>query len=168
VILTLFQLCRAISKNSVILAAFVPSVKSVSSVAQPILVAAMDQFSRRIIGFGMQAAAVDGVALCRMFNQAVSGQGLPLRLSFDHDPLIQFQRWQANLRVLDIQPVQTVPLVPRSHPFVERLVGTVRRDTWIIWSFGTPLIWKESSSCIVDIITVCSNCQSPLERGFAM
>jgi transposase InsO family protein len=36
----------------------------------------MDQFSRRIIGFGVQAVAVDGPALCRMFNEAVSGQGL--------------------------------------------------------------------------------------------
>jgi hypothetical protein len=51
--------------------------------------------SRRIIGFGVQAAAVDGVALCRMFNQAISGEGLPRRLSADHDPLFQFHRWQA-------------------------------------------------------------------------
>ena len=72
-----------------------------------------------------------------MFNQAVCGQGLPLRLSFDHDPLFQFQRWQANLRVLDIQPVQTVPLVPWSHPFVERLIGTVCReylDHLVFWN----------------------------------
>jgi transposase InsO family protein len=88
----------------------------------------MDQFTRRIIGFGVQAVAVDGVALCRMFNQAISGQGQPVRLSFDHDPLFRFQRWQANLRVLDIQAVQTVPLVPWSHPFVERLIGTLRRE----------------------------------------
>jgi transposase InsO family protein len=68
----------------------------------------MDQFTRRIIGFGVQAVAVDGVALCRMFNQAIRGQGHLVRLSFDHDPLFRFQRWQANLRVLDIQSVQTV------------------------------------------------------------
>ena len=52
----------------------------------------MDQYSRRIIGFGVQAVAVDGVALCRMFNQAIVGQVLPVRLSFDHDPLFQFQQ----------------------------------------------------------------------------
>ena len=40
----------------------------------------MDQFTRRIIGFGVQAVAVDGPALCRMFNQAISGQGRPRRL----------------------------------------------------------------------------------------
>jgi len=39
----------------------------------------MDQFTRRIIGFGVQPVAVDDVALCRMFNQAINGQGLPNR-----------------------------------------------------------------------------------------
>jgi hypothetical protein len=56
----------------------------------------MDQFTRRIIGFGVQAIAVDGPGLCRMFNQAISGHALPSRLSTDHDPLFQFHRWQAN------------------------------------------------------------------------
>jgi len=88
----------------------------------------MDQFSRRIIGFGVQATTVDGVALCRMFNQAISRQGLPARLSFDHDPLYRFQRWQANLRILGVETVQTVPLVPWSHPFVERLIESLRRE----------------------------------------
>jgi len=36
----------------------------------------MDQFTRRIVGFGVQATAVDGPALCRMFNQSLSGQAL--------------------------------------------------------------------------------------------
>jgi transposase InsO family protein len=88
----------------------------------------MDQFSRRIIGFGIQAVAVDGVAFCRMFNRAIGGQCLPVRLSFDHDPLFQFQRWQTNLRVLGIETVQTVPLVPWSHPFVERLIRSIRAE----------------------------------------
>ncbi len=60
----------------------------------------MDQFTRRIIGFGVQAVALDGPALCRMFNQAISGRALPTLLSTDHDPLFQFHRWQANLRIL--------------------------------------------------------------------
>jgi transposase InsO family protein len=59
----------------------------------------VDQFTRRIIGFGVQAIAVDGPGLCRMFNQAISGHGLPTRISTDHDPLFQFHRWQANLRI---------------------------------------------------------------------
>src|ERR1039457_3353906 len=88
----------------------------------------MDQFTRRIVGFGVQAVSVDGMALCRMFNQAISEQGLPTRLSTDHDPLFRFHRWQANLRILDVETVQTVPQVPWSHPFIERLIGTLRRE----------------------------------------
>jgi putative transposase len=34
----------------------------------------MDQYSRRIIGFGVHAGTVDGVALCRMFNRAIRGK----------------------------------------------------------------------------------------------
>ena len=32
----------------------------------------------------------------------------------------------ANLRILEIDEIKTVPHVPLSHPFVERLIGTVR------------------------------------------
>ena len=88
----------------------------------------MDQFTRRIIGFGAHAGDVDGVALCCMFNKAISRMGSPRSLSSDHDPLFRYHRWQANLRVLDIQEVKTLPHVPLSHPFVERLIGTIRRE----------------------------------------
>ena len=88
----------------------------------------IDQFTRRIVGFGVQAVSVDGRALCRMFNQAICGADLPVRLSFDHDPLFRFQRWQANLRILGVEAVQTLPSVPCSHPFVERLIGSLWRE----------------------------------------
>ena len=54
----------------------------------------MDQYTRRIIGFGIQAGVVDGVALCRMFQQAIRDAGVPKYLSSDHDPLYQFHQWQ--------------------------------------------------------------------------
>ena len=88
----------------------------------------MDQFTRRIIGFGVHAGDVDGPALCRMFNDAISKQGLPRYISSDNDPLFLYHRWQANLRILDIDEIKTVPHVPISHPFVERLIGSVRRE----------------------------------------
>lgn len=97
----------------------------------------MDQFTRRIIGFGIHAGTVDGVSLCRMFLRAIRGQGLPTYLSSDHDPLYRFHQWQANLRVLDVAEIKTVPGAPMSHPFVERLIGTVRReylDKTLFWS----------------------------------
>src|SRR5213078_2603856 len=58
----------------------------------------MDQDTRRIIGFGIQADLVDGLALCRMFKQAIRGASLP---------------------------------------FVERLIGTIRReclDQLLFWT----------------------------------
>jgi len=88
----------------------------------------MDLFTRRIIGFGVHRGGVDGVALCRMFQRAIHGQRLPKYLSSDHDPLYRFHQWQANLRVLEVREIKTVSYVPVSHPFVERLIGTVRRE----------------------------------------
>ena len=55
----------------------------------------------------------------------------------DHDPLYRFHQWQANLRILNILEIKTVPYVPRSHPVVERLIGTVRReclDRLLFWT----------------------------------
>jgi hypothetical protein len=37
-------------------------------------------------------------------------------------------RWKANLRILEIQVIKSVPCVPLSHPFIERLIGTLRRE----------------------------------------
>jgi transposase InsO family protein len=88
----------------------------------------MDQFTRRIVGFAVQRGVVDGVALSRMFNRAIHTQTLPKYLSSDHDPLYRFHQWQANLRVLEVKEIKTVPYVPLSHPFVERLIGTIRRE----------------------------------------
>ena len=88
----------------------------------------MDQYTRRIIGFGIHAGIVDGRALCRMFNRAIRWQTVPKYLSSDHDPLYRFHQWQANLRVLGVTEIKTVPHVPISHPFVERLIGTIRRE----------------------------------------
>src|SRR6516225_2300293 len=82
-----------------------------------------------IIGFGVHAGTVDGVTLCRMFNRAIRGQRrMPNFLSSDNDPLCRFHQWQANLRILDVTEIKSVPYVPLSHPFVERLIGTVRRE----------------------------------------
>ena len=60
----------------------------------------MDQYTRRIVGFGIHAGIVDGRALCRMFNHAIRGLSRPKRLSSDHDPLYRFHQWHANLRLL--------------------------------------------------------------------
>jgi putative transposase len=88
----------------------------------------MDQFTRRLIGFGVHCGTVTGADVCRMFNTATYGQGSPRHLSTDHDPVFEAHRWTANLRILEIEEIKTVPYVPLSHPFVERLIGTTRRE----------------------------------------
>jgi transposase InsO family protein len=88
----------------------------------------MDQYTRRIIGFGVHAGVVDGPTLCRMFYDAIARKGTPTYLSTDNDPLYLFHRWEANLRILEIDEIKSVPGVPTSHPFIERVIGTVRRE----------------------------------------
>ena len=88
----------------------------------------MDQCTRRLLGFGVHGGPVTGTDLCRMFNAAILERGVPRHLSSDPDPLFEAHRWQANLRILEIDEIKTVPHVPLSHPFVERLIGTMRRE----------------------------------------
>ena len=88
----------------------------------------MDQFTRRIIGFGVHSGDVDGVVLCQLFNTAISTKGVPHYLSSDNDPLFRYYQWQANLRIMEIVEIKSIPHTPTSHPFVERLIGTIRRE----------------------------------------
>jgi putative transposase len=97
----------------------------------------IDQYTCWIIGFAVHAEPVDGIALCRMFNPARRGQTAPKYLSSDHDPLYMFHRCLANLRILDVTEIKTIPYVPLSHPIIERLIGTVRReclDKTLFWN----------------------------------
>ena len=118
----------------------------------------MDVFSRRIIGFRAEREYIDGVCVCRMFNGAIAGQPLPKRVSTDHDPLFRFHRWLANLRVLEIEEVKSVPYAPVSHPFVERLIGTIRREYLDRTSSGTPLTssgsWTSSGITTTSIVFI--------------
>jgi putative transposase len=80
---------------------------------------------------------LDGPAVCRMFNHVIAKQTLPQYLSSDHDQLFRFQRWRANLRILEVDEIKAVPCTPRSHAFVERLIGTIRReylDRTLFWN----------------------------------
>jgi transposase InsO family protein len=97
----------------------------------------MDVFTRRIIGFGIERADLCGASLCRIFNQIIARKSPPQHLSSDHDPLFRFHRWIANLRILEVDEIKSIPYAPVSHPFVERLIGTIRReflDQVLIWN----------------------------------
>ena len=82
----------------------------------------------RRLGFAVHKGGVSGIDLCRMFNEIISKKKLPKYLSSDNDPLFKFHQWQANLRILEIEEIKSIPYTPVSHPFVERLIGTVRRE----------------------------------------
>ena len=100
---------------------------------------AVDIHTRRIAGFAAHAGDVNGVIACRLLNQILGGRSPPASISTDHDPIFRHHRWHANLRVLDIDEVKTVPYTPLSHPFVERTIGTVRTEF-----LEQTLFWNES------------------------
>jgi putative transposase len=74
-----------------------------------------------------------------MFNKAISSMGAPKYLSSDNDPLFQHHQWQATLNILDVDEVKSVPCTPCSHPFVERLIGTIRREFLAQTLFWNPI-----------------------------
>jgi putative transposase len=90
-------------------------------------VVVMDVYTRRIIGFSAEAAHLDGIRVCWMFNCAIARWPVPRHLSSDHGPLFRFHRWRANLRILEVVEIK-IPVTPRSHAFVERPIGTIRRE----------------------------------------
>lgn len=98
----------------------------------------MDQFSREIVGFAVHQGSPDGIAACRMFSLIQKGRACPRYLSTDNDPLFKFDQWEANPRVLEIEPIKSAPEIPISHPFVERLIGTTRREF-----LDDTLFWDE-------------------------
>ena len=71
----------------------------------------MDQCTRRIVGFAVCGGSPDGPTVCRMLRHIILGSAPPTHLSSDHDPLFEYQRWKANLRILGGKEVKTVPYV---------------------------------------------------------
>lgn len=87
----------------------------------------MDQFSRRIVGFEVCADNLSGSKICSMFEK-ISSDIYPKYLSTDNDPLFRSHRWKNDLEWYDVDEVKSVPFIPFSHPYIERLIGTIRRD----------------------------------------
>jgi len=46
----------------------------------------------------------------------------------DNDPLFEFHQWQINLRILEFCEIKTIPNLPISHPFIEKLIGSIQRE----------------------------------------
>src|SRR6266851_2122373 len=73
----------------------------------------MDQFTRRLVGVGVQRGPVNGADVCRMFNAAIHGRGTPRHLSTDHDSLFEAhvgRRTFGFWRSTKSRPVPHVPL----------------------------------------------------------
>ena len=114
----------------------------------------MDQHTRRIVGFAVCCGSPDGPSVCRMLRHIIFGSAPPTYLSSDHDPLFEYHRWKANLRILGVKEVKTVPFVPLSHPFVGRLVGTVRPVISTRCRFGASTTSNENWTRSSNITTV--------------
>ena len=104
----------------------------------------LDQYTRRIVGFAVCQGSPGGPTVCRMLFHIICSSAPPTYLNSDHDPLFEYHRWKANLRILGVKVVKTVPCVPLSRPFVERLVGTVRREYLEQTPFGPPTTSNEN------------------------
>ena len=97
----------------------------------------MAVWTRPLIGFSAAAATIAGVSGCRLFTRASAGPAPPKPRSSDHDPLVTVHRGRATRRGLEVDDIKTVPRVPCSQPFVERLIGTIRRedlDPGLVWN----------------------------------
>jgi hypothetical protein len=65
----------------------------------------------------------------RMLNRAIARETrAETSLSSDHDPLLRFQGWLANLRIHEVDEIKSIPGTFRPHAFIERSIGTNRRE----------------------------------------
>jgi transposase InsO family protein len=80
------------------------------------------------------------------------------------------------LRILEIQELKTVPYVPLSHPFIERLIGTLRREFLDHVPFWTArdlerklLLFKkyynrQRTHTSLDGVTLAAKAENPVRR----
>jgi len=105
----------------------------------------MNVSTRRIIGFGLAGADLDGPIVWRMFNRAIAKQTPPKYLSSDHDPpTVSLSSLAANLLILEVDEIKAVPCAPCSHVFIERLIGTYGAISSIRHYSGTSATLNET------------------------
>jgi putative transposase len=83
---------------------------------------------QKICSFEYNTPSTKNVEKCHIFNTTITYQGTSQRLSSDNDPLFQYHQWQANLRILETREIKSIAYTPISHPFFERLIGTIWRE----------------------------------------
>jgi hypothetical protein len=93
--------------------------------------------------FGTPRSPTTGRRICKRLRQAA--------------PNIDALQFVPGLRILEVKEIKTVPYVPLSHPFVERLIGTIRReylDQTLFWTADdldgeTPSLPGLFESCFI-------------------
>lgn len=103
------------------------------------VLAVIDVYSRKILGYSVHGGnSVKGHNLCFMFNQILGEASvIPNRISRDRDPLYKFEQWTRNLELVGIEQVFGPPYTPIANPFIERVIGTTRReflDKTLFWT----------------------------------
>jgi transposase InsO family protein len=93
-----------------------------------VVMVVMDVFTRRMIGVATAPFPLCGVDVCRLFGEIIRKEPLPIYISTDNDPLFRYHRWLATLRTLEIDELKSIPYTPVSHPFIESLIGIIRRE----------------------------------------
>jgi hypothetical protein len=106
------------------------------------------------IGFAVHAGVLDEPAVCRMFNDIIGRFSSQRYLSSDNDPLFLFRQWNANQRILEVMEVKTVSYAHLSHPFVESLIGTLRREYLVRVPFWGALDPDRLCFCLKIIATM--------------
>jgi len=101
----------------------------------------MDQFTRRIIGFGVHSGDVDGVDLCRMFNTATQPGVLrsisaliTIRYSRITNGKRIFESWiLMNSKAFPIRPARIPSLSDSSEPFAVSFLTTFYSGMLATW-----------------------------------
>ncbi len=129
----------------------------------------MGQWSREIVGFAVSAVPITAESLSVMFASVI-GEISSKHLSHDHDPLFKSNEWKRLIAVLQADEIWSVPFVPISHPFVERLIGTIRRellDRTVFWNERDLLRKLEAFKIYFNQVRVHSGIEgkTPRKRG---
>jgi hypothetical protein len=103
---------------------------------------------RRIIGFAVHPGNLDSLSICIMFNKIISGKNL----SSDIGPILKYHHWKENLRILDIEEIQSLPYAPMSILLLSDSSGYVEMKCLIKFSFGIIQICNANLICFSIIL----------------
>ena len=98
--------------------------KSILPTIHSILLA-IGQFTRRLIGCGISSCHFDQLVVCSLSDAGIPVVDDSKSLSPCHDPPSNHHRCRRKL--LGIRRTRRVVIFPRSPPFAERRIGTIRR-----------------------------------------